>query len=273
MHSMPQALQDFLTEGGAPCRCIRITRKDGAMLYMCDSRRDVVFNGDIYRAAPSEAAERETAAAGDTGEAVYRAPFCDDLIARDDVEKGLYDNAGTEIFLVNPGAPEEGGALIYSGYLGEIRYDGEMFSADIRHIADLRNRKIVSRYSPYCRAAFGDTACGFDKEAAAHQAALTQDISAGEALVLSAMPAPGAYFAYGTYIFTSGANEGYSGRIAFIDGDGVHLADIPPLAVSAGDNVTLYQGCDKRFVTCSERYDNAVNFRGEPHLPGAAKLL
>ena len=32
--------------------------------------------------------------------------------------------------------------------------------------------------------------------------------------------------------------------------------------------VELGEGCDKRLATCSQRFDNAANFRGEPHLPG-----
>lgn len=38
-----------------------------------------------------------------------------------------------------------------------------------------------------------------------------------------------------------------------------------------GVDVSSYEGdiaCDKRFSTCVERFNNAVNFRGEPHLPG-----
>jgi len=27
-------------------------------------------------------------------------------------------------------------------------------------------------------------------------------------------------------------------------------------------------GCDKRFDTCRNRFNNAVNFRGFPHIPG-----
>ena len=27
-------------------------------------------------------------------------------------------------------------------------------------------------------------------------------------------------------------------------------------------------GCDKSFATCKAKFDNAVNFRGFPHLPG-----
>ena len=28
------------------------------------------------------------------------------------------------------------------------------------------------------------------------------------------------------------------------------------------------QGCDKMLATCSGRFGNVANFRGEPHLPG-----
>jgi hypothetical protein len=37
----------------------------------------------------------------------------------------------------------------------------------------------------------------------------------------------------------------------------------------AGPNPT----CDKRFATCSATYDNAVNFRGFPHMPGPDAVL
>jgi hypothetical protein len=38
--------------------------------------------------------------------------------------------------------------------------------------------------------------------------------------------------------------------------------------VEAGMRALLTQGCDKRLATCSGRFGNAVNFRGEPFLPG-----
>ena len=35
-----------------------------------------------------------------------------------------------------------------------------------------------------------------------------------------------------------------------------------------GDTFIVTAGCDKRFATCRDRFDNAVNFRGFPHIPG-----
>ena len=46
------------------------------------------------------------------------------------------------------------------------------------------------------------------------------------------------------------------------------LRDLPPFAPAIGDLVEIREGCDKSLATCSGRFANAVNFRGEPHLPG-----
>jgi uncharacterized phage protein (TIGR02218 family) len=48
----------------------------------------------------------------------------------------------------------------------------------------------------------------------------------------------------------------------------VRVRDVPSLPIEAGCSIELREGCDKRFATCSGRFANAANFRGEPHLPG-----
>nr|WP_070158321.1 phage BR0599 family protein [Sphingobium phenoxybenzoativorans] len=52
------------------------------------------------------------------------------------------------------------------------------------------------------------------------------------------------------------------------DAGGVTLADPPAFVVAAGTLALLTEGCDKRMATCSARFGNAANFRGEPYLPG-----
>ena len=42
----------------------------------------------------------------------------------------------------------------------------------------------------------------------------------------------------------------------------------PPRFDGTGALVELTQGCDKLLATCAGRFGNAVNFRGEPWLPG-----
>jgi uncharacterized phage protein (TIGR02218 family) len=38
--------------------------------------------------------------------------------------------------------------------------------------------------------------------------------------------------------------------------------------LTAGLRVELREGCDHTLATCSQRFGNAINFRGEPFLPG-----
>jgi hypothetical protein len=42
--------------------------------------------------------------------------------------------------------------------------------------------------------------------------------------------------------------------------------------LSVGTRVEIREGCDKSFATCSARFANAANFRGEPHVPGGDVL-
>ncbi len=46
-----------------------------------------------------------------------------------------------------------------------------------------------------------------------------------------------------------------------------------PYAIMVGDSYSVVAGCDKIFSTCAGRFDNAVNFRGEPHVPGTDRIL
>ena len=44
-------------------------------------------------------------------------------------------------------------------------------------------------------------------------------------------------------------------------------------AFEAGDVIRVQPGCDKRLVTCRTKFDNRLNFRGEPHVPGLNALI
>ena len=66
----------------------------------------------------------------------------------------------------------------------------------------------------------------------------------------------------------SGPNCGRATVIIAVSANVVYVRDLPRAAVESGCRVELREGCDKRLQTCAERFANAANFRGEPHLPG-----
>ena len=41
-----------------------------------------------------------------------------------------------------------------------------------------------------------------------------------------------------------------------------------PFTIQVGDEFRVYAGCDKRLATCRDKFDNIVNMRAEPFLPG-----
>ena len=44
----------------------------------------------------------------------------------------------------------------------------------------------------------------------------------------------------------------------------------PPLP---GDTLNLFIGCPKTRAACRDQFDNAINFRGYPEVPGTPTLL
>jgi len=59
-------------------------------------------------------------------------------------------------------------------------------------------------------------------------------------------------------------------RVLSLGGGGVAvtLRAVPAFVVEVGALVEVVEGCDKSLATCAGRFGNAVNFRGEPYLPG-----
>jgi uncharacterized phage protein (TIGR02218 family) len=81
------------------------------------------------------------------------------------------------------------------------------------------------------------------------------------------------YFSYGLVSFTSGANAGFSMEVRDYSSQRFGLFLPMPNAVEVGDQYSAIAGCDKLFDTCVGRFRNAINFRGEPHVPGTDKLM
>ncbi len=52
------------------------------------------------------------------------------------------------------------------------------------------------------------------------------------------------------------------------DGDTITLWQPMADAIAVGDAFSVSAGCDKRFSTCRDRFDNIANFRGFPQMPG-----
>lgn len=83
------------------------------------------------------------------------------------------------------------------------------------------------------------------------------------------------WFEGGVLVFETGANAGVARDVvdwtAATRTAGLFLP--LPYAVAVGDVFRIQPGCDKRLVTCRDKFANRLNFRGEPFVPGGNVLI
>lgn len=53
----------------------------------------------------------------------------------------------------------------------------------------------------------------------------------------------------------------------------LRLYGVAAQPIAGGDKYMISQGCGKSITDCVERFNNAVNFRGEPYLPGPQRVI
>lgn len=78
--------------------------------------------------------------------------------------------------------------------------------------------------------------------------------------------------AFGTARLLDGPHRGERFVVVEAAGRAMRLREAPRWPIEPGMRLELVEGCDKTFATCVARFDNARNFRGEPHLPGSDLL-
>lgn len=201
----------------------------------------------------------------------------DDSITEADILAGLYDFAEIEIFQINHTDTTQGILKLRRGWLGEVSLSRQHFVAEVRGLTQLLTQDIGEYFSPSCRASLGDSRCKINMTSHTVTGSVTSSTSRSQLLDSSRTEAS-ATFTSGKITFTSGANNGHSMEVkeyiySASSGGGISLALAMPYAIEAGDTYSLQKGCDKTIATCHNRFDNVVNFRGEPHVPGVDRML
>jgi len=243
----------------------RIYRTDGVTLGFTSHDRALVFNGVKHRAAPGmqpTAIRRSSGLQSDDAEA--SGALTHDTISEQDLAAGLYDNARILVGAVNWETLEH--ETFYVGRIGAIEDDGVGFTANLLSEKSRLETDLVPRTSPTCRAQFCDKQCGQSATLFSRRAAVESvDLDANS--VRLDVPSPSNY-ASGELRFLDGPQTGI--RFGIMAAVGSSLILDKPLHPKSANARSAYlrEGCDHTIATCNSRFGNAVNFRGEPFLPG-----
>jgi len=246
--------------------CWRVERRDGVALGFTSHDRDLVIGGLVHRSAPGMLPSAIARSDGlEADDVQLSAALTSEAFTESDLIAGRWDGAGLTLSAVDWTAPDVAPVMLLRGELGEVEIRDNGFAVGLRGASAVLDAAVVEATSPECRAQLGDARCRVDL---AGRRVVREVVSVvGAEVTLSGALADGD-FAWGSLRWLTGANAGLESRVVRNAGATVTLREVPAFTVAAGVRVELVEGCDKRFATCTGRFANAENFRGEPHLPG-----
>jgi uncharacterized phage protein (TIGR02218 family) len=256
------------------CRCFILTRRDGVIQGFTDHDRDLTLNDIVCRADTGFAGSEAVARFGLSVDGMeVSGALSDDSLNEDALAAGRYDAAQVDTYLVDWSEPSLH-VLMSRGHIGEVRREGKAFAAELRGLADALNAETGRLYAPTCAADLGDARCGVDLDDSLYrgdgEVTALNGIAAFTANGLSGFE--DGWFTAGRLTFTSGANEGDGMEVKRHRKEAdvviLELWQAMALPIAPGDAFFVTAGCDKRFGTCRDRFDNVPNFRGFPHIPG-----
>lgn len=275
MRVIPESLQIPLNEGATTlARCWRIERSDGLILGFTDHDAKLTFDGLIFQPETgftASSVEASTGMAAGTHEVsgILRS----DQISETDLSRGLYDGANVLMYLVD-WTNTASRVLLSRGQIGTIKRNGSTFDAEVVGLSDRLNQPFGRAYVHSCECRLGDQKCGISLQSSAYRRTGTvetvQDLH--QFRVTGLQGYANGWFAGGALTWVTGANAGTQAHVkTHIRSGSTVLIETwlaPEMFIQSGDTLTITAGCDKTVDDCRGKFNNLLNFRGFPHMPG-----
>jgi len=262
---------DLPTTTLATCWKVTLNTSPVTVLGFTDHDRDLVISAVTYEAASGYTRSAIASQASLQVDNVDVQGALDSLkITEADIRAGVWDFAQIEIFIVNWANLADGVMIQRSGTLGEVRTGKNNFYAELRGLMQHLQQAVGRIYGPLCDADLGDARCQVNLAALTNSSTVTSVVSRRD-FSDSALADADGYYDAGLVTFTGGLNVGFSREVkAYLNpGPAQVVMQLPfPYTIQVGDAYDISPGCLKRLTDCKTKFNNVVNFRGYPHIPG-----
>ena len=267
-------IEETLATGASTvARAWILRRADGLKLGFTDHDRELQVDGVTCTASSGLSAgaiDRKTGLSVDNAE--VQGALTHDMIRPEDIRAGRWDAAEITCYLVDWSTPENL-EILFRGNLGEISWGDGAFSTELRGLSERLNEVQGRVFQSRCDAVLGDSRCG--KGLGPLFAVETNVVSVDDGHLIR-VPifrdyAP-KWFERGRVVVLTGQAAGLEERVKTdrirendreLDLWGALRQELHP-----GDRIRIEAGCDKRHDTCRFKFDNILNFRGFPNIPG-----
>lgn len=267
------SLQSHLSgEVTSIAHCLKLVLKNTTVMGFTDHDQDIVYDGVTYE---SSTAYNLSSLASSSNLSVDKidieAVLDSSYITAADLRAGKYDFAEWYLFIVNWKDTTMGKLDLSRGWLGKTEIGKHRYFTEANTIFQALDQNIVELIGPACRANLGDARCGVNLIAYSIGSTVTS-VSSNQIFTDTAITTANLY-THGKLTWTSGNNNGYSVEVKSQTSSGVFTLKAPmPNIIQVGDVYSVYQGCDKTLSRCIA-FNNVLNFRGEPWLPGIGRLM
>jgi uncharacterized phage protein (TIGR02218 family) len=230
---------------------------------------DITFNGVLYRSAQGFTPTTIQTSSGLGVDNLDMKGLLAALgIHEKDVNDGIFDGASLEVFLINYADLTMGDLKLRKGFLGNVKLNRVGFEAEVRGLMERFQRTILEVYTPGCRADLGDARCTVNLASFTVTGSITSFTNRRTFRDTTRTEADG-YFMGGLLTWTSGDNNGLKMEVKRYTSATDEFELCLPMrnALVVGDTYSVFAGCDKQWETCKTKFNNIVNFRGEPFVP------
>lgn len=285
MKTIPVALQTHLDTGATTLAfALKITRTDGAIYGFTSAGESVTISGTTYDATQGLDISSIVTSAGFAVDNLELQTLDDGtLFTRVEVLGGLWQAAKFVIYRYNWATPSDGVEPVMAGTIGDVKLMRGMVVCELRGLQQYLQQPVGNVTSRTCRARFadyptqaGNNRCGLTAasfiESATVSAVTSNQVFTSSSLWTATPTAD--YYGEGVLTWTSGNNVGLRMKVRTYESSGVITLALPMIAdVQIGDAFDIIAGCRKRLAEdCITKFNNVLNFQGEPHLPGVDEL-
>lgn len=277
MKVIPIALQRELEKSTARlATCMRVERRDGEVFGFTTNSKALVIDGETYLPGSSfTPSDIATGSNLDTDDLEVEGLLMSTVLTEDDLRVGRWDYASFKVFVVNWASPGDGAVKMRAGHLGKVSAGTLGFKAELLGLVEAYGTSIGKITQPGCRTSLGTTECGITPTT------VTGTITLCETdfftLTDDALDQDDGFFDEGVITFLDGPAAGLSYEVkAYIrtgSPGGLWVTKLPVGYDVTGASYSMTEGCPRTWAACTTRFDNAVNYRGEPWLRGNDVLV
>ncbi|QGR02346.1 DUF2163 domain-containing protein [Ehrlichia ruminantium] len=246
--------------------CIQLTLKNNKVIGLTDFDQDLVIDNITYKSAPGlniDILKYNTTSGSSTK---IETIIDGNTIKEEDILFGMYDFTTVKILLVNYTNIDEENLILFYGNTDKVTITNHKLIVELNSISHILLRNIGNFFSSSCRAQFCDAQCKLNKESFTNSHYITKVISKQEFECITLINTAN-YYTYGSITFTTGKNSNLTLEIKQHNKSYVQFYNSLPHNMNIDDKFFIIAGCDKSFNTCSHKFNNSKNFRGEPHIP------